>query len=102
MMGIDEMKVVFNKFNCIAILTKYSSTRQNCLKLIDEKDGCAVAVASTNVPGEYQALDEIFIKSWSENNGVRKVLIEAEIISPVLEYINIGFVKASRHKLLIL
>ena len=101
-MGIEEMKVTFGKFKCIATLTKYNSTIQNCLKLIDEVDGMPVIVASTAIPNEYQADDEIFIKSWAENTGVRKILIDNEIIGPVLEYISVGFVNASRHKLLII
>ena len=100
-METDEMKITFNKFKCIIILDKYQPTNQNHMKLIDEADGLPVAIASTNIPDQYQASDEIFIKSWSENNGVRKALIDAEIIGPVIGYVPVGWVMASRHKLLI-
>ena len=100
-MYTDEMKVVFNKFKCIAVLSQYESTLQNSLKLIDEVDSLPIAV-STNIPGEYQAPDEVFIKSWSENTGLCKELMEQEIIGPVIEYIPVGHAKASRHQLLII
>lgn len=101
-MGTEELKVKFNKFDCIAVLSHYRSTMQNSLQLIDEIDGSPVAVASVNIPGEYQAFNEVFIKSWSENTGLRKILMEQEIIGPVIEYIEIGWSKASRHELLII
>ena len=101
-MGTDELKITFNGFNCIVVLSQYQSTIQNSLELIDETDGLPVAVASVNIPGEYQAPDEVFIKSWSENTGLCKELMEQEIIGPVIEYITVGYAKASRRQILII
>jgi hypothetical protein len=94
------MKVEFKQYQCEAVTTKYGHN-QNALKLFDLEDGCSVAVASVCLPDEQLENDEIFIKSWSENQGMRKALEDAGIIGPVLEYIPVGWVKASKHKLLI-
>ena len=44
--------------------------------------------------------DEVLIKSWSENVGIKEALIDAGIIGPLLERIPTGWVSASKHKLL--
>jgi hypothetical protein len=93
-------KVVnFNGFECIVVKTKYPKTQQNALQLLHE--GAPFLTASVCLIEEMPEDDEIFIKSWSENAGIRKALMNAGIIGPVEEYIPTGFVQASKHKLLI-
>lgn len=44
---------------------------------------------------------QVFIKSWSENEGMAEALMKAKIIGPVLETVSTGFVRATRHDLLV-
>jgi hypothetical protein len=92
--------VNFKQWQCEAIPTQYGAG-QNALRLFDTLDGSLILVASVCLPDSEQDSDEIFIKSWSENQGVRKALVQAGIIGPKLESIPVGFTMATRHKLLI-
>jgi hypothetical protein len=93
-------KITFKGQICSLVKTRYPKTQQSALQLLGEK-GEPFLTASVCIPEEDPKLDEIFIKSWSENAGIRKALIDNGIIGPVEEYIPIGFVQASKHKLLI-
>lgn len=59
-----------------------------------------MTVASVNVPYHNLEIDEVAIKNYSENQGVLDVLIEANIITQPVRFIQTGFIKAPVCKLI--
>lgn len=72
---------------------KYSNGRV-AIVLIDEEDGLDLLTATVNLPHEDLQKGEIFIKDWSENEGVLKFLQNNKIVGPVKRSIPSGFVEA--------
>lgn len=91
--------VMFAGYLCTIHTHNYQNNRK-ALELVDE-DGDSVAMATVNMPNHPTKEDEVFIKSYSENEGMSEVLASAGIIGLVLEYVNTGFVEVTKHKLLI-
>jgi len=81
----------------------YGTNNRNALEIIDESEGYpeTVAIASVNLPQEALAKDEIFIKNWSENEGVLTDLISLGIVSAPIKEVQTGFCIAYKCKLLI-
>ncbi len=94
------MKVTFNQWDCILQKKTYSNNRI-ALQLIDAEDGSPIATATVNFPDEQLNDDEVLIKDYSENEGMYKALVDAKIISEVIEYIQRGFVTLPKCKILI-
>lgn len=93
-------KVKFKKWNCIVRKSNYFDNGRIALSLVD-KDGDEVATATVNLPDEQIGEDEVFIKDYSENEGILKALQEAKIVGPVIESVSTGFVSVQKCKLLI-
>ena len=74
---------------------------QNNLQLISEDGYSPMATASVCVEGLTQAKDTIFIKSWSENQGMLEALVEAGIVENTDRVIPSGFVYINVCKLLV-
>jgi hypothetical protein len=100
--SIPEKVVVFGDTKCYLSKLKYNDGA-NGLRLLDSKDNGPYLVASCNLSNldEPLADDEIIIKSWSENQGMHHLLMQEEVIGPIIEYIPTGFVFATKHKLYI-
>lgn len=73
------MKIKFKKWNCIA-KGMYYANREKALQLIDENNNEVIAMATVSFPDEFLGDDEIFVKDYSENEGMTEALIEANII----------------------
>lgn len=71
---------------------------QNCLRIFE--NGMPYMTASVSLVNENQADNEVFIKNWSENDGIMQDLMASGIIGPVMQYIPTGFVEATRHVIL--
>jgi hypothetical protein len=71
------------------------------VQLIDCSDGSPVLMATVNLPDQALAPGHVFVKSWSENRGVDRMLIDAGLIGPALAYVPLGHATASVHELLI-
>ena len=54
-------------------------------------------VALEELPGE----GNVFIKDWSENEGILKALQDANVIGPVIRSVRTGFVTVQEVKLLV-
>ena len=80
--------VKFKRWTCTIEKGEYSNGRI-ALELISVKDGDPVLVATVNVPSEKIAKDEVIIKTYSENEGILDVLINAKIISTPIRTIDI-------------
>lgn len=95
------MNVNFLNHNCELIKGVYREAKQNALTLVDQEDGSPVATASVCIPGQPQQEDEVFIKSYSENEGMMESLMLQGVIGGPIGVIPQGFVNFTVHKLLI-
>lgn len=98
-MKTEIKQVKFMNFNCNVVRNAYPNGRI-ALQLIDTEDGTPVATASVNLPDVNINDDEIFIKSYSENEGMMDMLLKEGIIGETLATANAGFATATLHKLL--
>ena len=73
------MKVHFNGFDCNLEFAQYGNGR-TALQLVDAADGELVATATVNIPGKSLLPHQVFIKDYSENEGMFKALQEAGIV----------------------
>lgn len=66
------------------------------LIMIESVDGERLCVATTNLEGygKYPEEGNVFIKDWSENEGVLDALVKAEIISKPVREVPAGFATA--------
>lgn len=73
------------------------------LEIIDESEGYPerVAKATVNIPDKPLEEDEVFIKDWSENEGVLQDLMALEIVSTPIGIVEAGHCTAYKCKLLI-
>jgi len=84
---------------CTINISKYGNGNTS-LQLIDTEDGFPYAVASVNFD-EKLPEGEMYIKNYSENAGIRDILIDAQIIGQALGYKSSGHVTVSKHRLLV-
>lgn len=72
-------QVTFKGWICRVRQGQYDNGRV-ALQLIDAEDGSPIAKATVNLPDVPLADDEVAIKDYSENEGMKASLIEAGII----------------------
>ena len=89
--------------NCYVEATVYArSEKRIALQIfqIDHNFVDVVAIATVNMPEHPCPPDEIYVKDWSENEGMTEFLVNNRIINPKVEhYVTSGFAHVSRHKL---
>jgi hypothetical protein len=105
-MPATSHKVNFLNHECIIYKEKYANNDRIALELVFEDPECGnqlmpMTTATINLPDEPCAADEVFIKDYSENEGLLEVLIEAGIISEPVDHVYSGFISAPKCKLLI-
>jgi hypothetical protein len=89
----------FHSWTCVLRLARYRNG-QRAIELIDPFTGESIAVATVCLVDETTEFDEVFIKDYSENEGMTKTLIYAGIIKPeVIKVVESGFVSISKYKL---
>lgn len=81
------MKIKFRQYDCDLKVEVYSENLQCCLKLVNYEGPVAVATVNLHAP---IALNEVFIKNWSENKGILEALIEAGVIEDTGEVFPTG------------
>lgn len=83
------------------IMCRYTNEACNPALVIDHAlEGDRLMVASVNISGYTTPPDHILIKDWSENEGILKALLAADIIDGLpTELIPTGFVTAKLCKL---
>lgn len=87
--------VVFAGFECDVIKASYHDNN-TALLLVDSSDedyGSPVLTASVNITGVSECLpeDQVVIKTYSENAGVLKALIEAGVVRDTGEAVATGY-----------
>lgn len=81
------------------ILTARYETGSPAILLADAETGEHIATATVNV-GFQPPLGIVFIKTWSENEGIDKALIAAGVLKPgVIARHPTGFVEALAYRL---
>ena len=93
------MKVKFKEWECDVMFSLYNNMRLS-IRLLDTKVGDLIATATVNLPhcelGEYQ----VFIKEYSENEGMTDALIKAGIILPEMQNsVNTGHVSVGAYEM---
>jgi Domain of unknown function (DUF4313) len=99
--GMDlEMKTIrFREWDCVVEKSQYGNGRP-ALILNDAHDGEQIAVATVNLPNVAAGPNEVFIKDYSENEGVLKALLEAGVVKLTGETVSSGFVAIPKVELL--
>lgn len=75
-----DLHVQFRDWDCYPVITKYSNNNRLALMLYEHGTHEPIATASVNITDTDLADDCIFIKDYSENTGMTKALVEAEIV----------------------
>jgi len=94
------MNIQFRSWICKPRLMYYNNDRR-ALSFVDHITSEPILTASVNVvAAEKCADDEIFIKDYSENDGIFEVLVGAEYIHPeVIQSVHSGHVIINSYKL---
>jgi hypothetical protein len=79
---------------------KYANGR-TALTLVDADDGEQVACATVNLPEQQLAPGEVFVKTWSENEGMLDFLLKNRIVEDMGREVPTGYVTARVCKLLV-
>jgi hypothetical protein len=72
-------------------ITRYARNGRRCLHLIEVEDGRetgSCTACTVNLPDIPLAEDEVAVQTWSKNVGVLEWLIEEEIVSKPLHYVD--------------
>ena len=100
--------VKFNVWNCEVIKKQYQNGRValQLIAIADDMDndvykGEPIAMATVNLPEVELADGEVFIKDYSENEGMLEALENAGVVKFTGQYVKSGFVIIPICKLLI-
>lgn len=91
--------VQFHGIDCEVEQRVYANGRM-ALVLVDAKDREQVAVATVNLPEAPLRPGEVFIKDYSENEGMLAALEKAGIVQATGETVRLGFVEVAVAKVL--
>ena len=94
------MKVQFKEWKCVVNSGYYQEGHRKAIELIEEETGEPIATATVNLPNYPLAENEIFVKNYSENEGMVLALAKAGIIEGYpLTHVKLEHVKISSYKL---
>ena len=96
---MKKTKARFIGTDCFLEFAEYGNKRK-AISLITEDTKELMAVATVNLPNEPCGDDEVFIKDYSENEGILALLIEIEVISKPIGFSQSGWVQIPKCKLL--
>lgn len=77
----------------------YYDNGRKAIQLVHAEDGSPVAKATVNIPDAPLEEDEVHIKTWSENEGMTKAMVEAGYIDEPYDHASSGFAIADRCRL---
>lgn len=90
----------FKRWDCRLKWGRYGNDRV-ALELVDAKSGEPILVATTNIPTESLGPNEVFIKDYSENEGILEVLVKAGIVKYAGRNAKSGYVSIPVCKVLV-
>ena len=82
------MQVTFLDYECEVKVSKYNNNGNTCLRLVSNQ-GEPVATATVIVEQKLPA-NQVVIKNYSENEGMLKALVEAKIVEPTGQTVQVG------------
>jgi hypothetical protein len=82
------------------VFRHYPAAPQNAIVLFHHETGEQWCVASVCLPDYQQASDEVYVKNWSENEGLLGALVAAGIVEDTGRMLPTGFVRANVCRLL--
>jgi hypothetical protein len=91
--------VKFRNWTCNVNVARYGNGRL-ALQLVSAVEdisddlfiGSPIATATINLPDDAQAENEVFIKDYSENEGMYDALFEAGYVGEITREVNSGFI----------
>jgi len=90
-MSEEKQELVrFAGYDCVVRIDRYASGGNTALSLYDAKSGDPVATATINFPDIPLLRDQVFIKDYSENEGMLAALEEAGIVRKMGVYVPTG------------
>lgn len=95
----NDVIVQFGQWKCRPVAKHYMDGDRKALALHDIEDGAPVAIATVNLPEKACEEDEVFIKDWTENEGMLSALLQAGIVEEPHRSAATGFVIAPVCKL---
>lgn len=91
----NPIKVRFKQWDCELQRSRYGNGR-TALVLIHAEDRDPVATVTVNLPDEPLGPNEVFVKDWSENEGMVEAMEQAGILKATGNAAHSGFVSAPR------
>ena len=82
-------------------LTRYAAAPQTAIILYHQATGEQWCVASVCLSQYRQAADEVYVKNWSENEGLLDALVAGGIVENTGRVLPTGFVQANVCRLLV-
>lgn len=89
-----KQKIIkFKDWDCVIVKHRYQDNNRIALQLIDAENGEPIAMATVNLPQiEDIEPNTVFIKDYSENDGMLKTLVDNKIVKYKGIKVNTGFV----------
>ena len=97
-MGKTQL-VTFRGWKCRVDYAKYANGR-TAMQLVDVNTGESVAMVTVNLPDAPLAEGYVFIKDWSENEGVLDALDRAGVVKATARVVPTGYVMANEARVL--
>lgn len=91
----------YKNYDCVLRSSRYNYGGGIALQLFDANDGELISVCTVNLPEEELGENEVFIKDYSENEGMVNFLVNEGIIELTGETVQSGFVSVPKARLLI-
>lgn len=102
---LEPIKVKMLGYSCIVQFAKYADGDRTAIELVVvDTDGTPIepmARATVNLPGCPLAKNEVFIKNYSENEGIIDILHAAGVISKSIRQTPSGWVQVDVCTLLV-
>ncbi len=92
-----KVRFKFKDYEGNLVPRKYPNGRL-AIEFVDDDGGC-ITVCSINLPNEDLDEGQIFIKDWSENEGMLEALLEAGVVIFTGERVPSGYVQAPKCRL---
>jgi hypothetical protein len=90
-MNKTRQKIVrFAGHDCVVRAERYASSEHTALSLYEARSGVHVATATLNLPDIPLSKTQVFIKDYSENEGMLAALEQAGIIKPMGVLVSTG------------
>lgn len=98
---IIDVKTKFFDGKVKVVVSKYSNKDRTAIVLVDPEDGSPCFTATVNLVEESLEDGYVFLKGYSENEGLPEELVKAGIVELTGRVVNTGYVVVPEAKLLV-